>query len=508
MAQPLTHRDAIITPPVVDMAGKPGTVNLISLTSTDGTAGDARPASTGAPATTSEAAVAKPEVRYLNLNSSAAATNADVASSVKRVLNDAAGTMSANQKADFQSSVDQFLKVAQRDGLSADEITRTLDSTSRLLEGRGDQPLDAQKRAWLAESLMHNVANPNRCDQGFHNTCNVTAISKVVMAHDPAKMADIVSSSALNGCYKASDGAIIKLDANSMQPDSEVAGGQTLDNKRNYASQIFDLVAINNYWQRQHPPLTYIEGRPTGQGDTGERLVKSNGAYARDNQGNELHQPFLDCRAMITIGRELGIKTPFLIANQSADAASGMLVGSEKQLGERLQALQGEGRLPAVIFVHSGNKLFTGSYGEGGSGGWHVITVDNYDAKTGTVHISNQWGSANDRTVSVNDLYDATLPPRLWAKGTGVYDRQQYEVYHHYMVNGDGAGLDKNQVQTNTEFSSWLIKQRQEFEKQQHIQGEVDRLQQRLEKAKNSKNHDLIDSLTQQIQHLQENMRQ
>jgi hypothetical protein len=504
MVQPHAATELNMIPPRTDVALTAGKVNLLDV-STVAAGGDNRQLLAGNSGQTPrdiQVASARPE--YLDLSSHAGVSGADASNSLKRVLNDANG-MSAGQKAEFQNSIEQFLTQAKKQGLSPDEITRTLDATSRLLEGKGEQPLNEQNRIWLAESLIHNVANPNRCDQGFHNTCNVTAISKVLMAKDPAKMAEIVSAAALDGCYHASDGVTVKLDANSMQPDTEAIGGQTVDNKRNYASQLFDLVAVNNDWQRQHPPMHYVEGRPTGQGDTGERLLTASGRVATDNQGNELHSPFLNCGAMRTIGKELGIKNQFLIANASAAEASGILVRSDADLGEKLQALKGEGGLPAVIFVHSGNKLFTGSYGEGGSGGWHVITVDAYDEKAGTVHISNQWGAANDRTVSLHTLYDATLPPNKWEKGSGIFDRQQYETYHNYMFSG-GGGLDKNQVVPNTEFAIWLTKQRKSAEIQQQMQHELTQLQAKLDAALGSHNQAKIDKIMRQIHQVQEGL--
>ncbi|MDR3612047.1 MAG: hypothetical protein P4L53_00675 [Candidatus Obscuribacterales bacterium] len=417
--------------------------------------------------------------------------------------------LSAQQKSELDQSISKFLAVAKEKNLSADEISRTLDATSKLLEGKTDddssKALSAQDRAWLAESVMHNVANSQRVDQGFHNTCNITAISKRVMADDPARVAEMVSFVGLHGFYRAADGALIKLDSQSLKPDTEAAGGETEDNKRNYASQVFAVAAINNFWQRQFPPHQYIQHSPTGQGDTGERLINFTGKEEVGSDGKVLDHPNLDCRAMITIGRELGIKDNFLIANSKADAAAGALVDSADGLGKTLETMQNDGRLPAVIFVRTDNKLFTGAYNSGDTGGWHVITVDHYDAQTGNVHISNQWGQANDREVPLNLLYDATLPPALWEKSPGYMDRAQFERYHQYMADG-GAGLDKNGVVSKTDMEIFLQRSRKELQEElpPEVVNKLATLHNRLEKAEAEQDSNTISLIMGEIDYLRQ----
>jgi hypothetical protein len=417
--------------------------------------------------------------------------------------------LSKQQKSELDQSISKFLSVAKEKNLSADEVSRTLDATSRLLEGKTDgdsgKALSPQERAWLAESVMHNVANSQRVDQGFHNTCNITAISKRVMADDPARVAEMVSYVGLHGNYRAPDGAVINLDSQSLKPDSEAAGGETADNKRNYASQVFAVAAINNYWQRQFPPHQYIQHSPAGQGDTGERLINFTGKAEVGNDGKVLDHPNLDCRAMITIGKELGIKDNFLIANSRADAAAGALVDSPEKLGQTLETMQNDGRLPAVIFVRTDNKLFTGKYDSGDTGGWHVITVDHYDAQTGKVHISNQWGQANDREVPLNLLYDATLPPALWEKCPGYLDRDQFERFHQYMADG-GAGLDKNGVVSNTDMEIFLQRSREKLQKElpPEILNKLATLHNRLEKAEADQDSNTISQIMGEIDFLRQ----
>ena len=401
---------------------------------------------------------------------------------LSRLSSDVAQTMDSAHRTEFVNELEGFLAQAKLKNVPPSDLNRTLEATANLLEGHGEKPLSQKDRVWLATSLMHSLNHCDRVDQGFHNTCNVTAISKILMATGAAVVAEMISSTALNGYYRAVDGKRIAIDAQSLEPDKEAVGGETSDAKRNYASQVFDLVAINNYWQRHFPPFSYIQRESTGAGDTGERLLNAFGQAIRSPDGSYFHQPNLDCRAMIAIGRELGIEQDFLVANSKIDGAAGVLVNSEEKLGQTLKNMLNDGH-PAMIFVHSGNKLFTGKYGIGG-GGWHVVTVDSYDASTGKFHLSNQWGARNDQMVSTADLYDSTLPPSDWVRAPGYFNREIFEAYLQQMADG-GAGLDRNQVLLRKDFDSWLTGQKKQM-KEHDIGALLNELEHKLEIARDA----------------------
>ena len=408
--------------------------------------------------------------------------NAAISASEDRLLGDAASKMNDYQRAEFQQEIKGFISQAELKNMPTTEITRTLDATAKLLEGQGANPLDDTKRAWLALTLMHNVGHADRIDQGAHNTCNVTAISKVLMTEDPAQAAEMVSSTALNGYYQAPDGKRISIDAKSLRPDVESTGGETTDSKRNYATQVFDLVSINNHWQRQHPPFSYVQREPTNDNDTGERLLNAWGKETRDENGKVLDHPNLDCRAMSEIGREVGIKETFLIANAKAAEPAGAVIDSPEELAAKIKSMLAEGH-PAMLFVEAGNKLFTGKFDDNAGEGWHVVTVDSYDPSTGKFHMSNQWGAANDQNVSLADLYDATLPPQLWADSKGYYNPEVYQAHQQQLIDG-GSKLEPNQVVPSKQVDRWLDMQKEQMRGE--MMGELDALRQRLEAARSA----------------------
>jgi hypothetical protein len=427
----------------------------------------------------------------------------DLNTALSKLSADAAKTMDSAHRAEFMNELHGFLSQAKLKNLSDDKVVRTLEATAKMLEGVGAKPLNQFDRVALATSLMHNVNHCDRIDQGFHNTCNVTAISKVLLANDPATYAEMLSSTALNSYYQASDGKRISVDAQSLQPDHESASGETMNAKRNYATQIFDLVAINNYWQRRIPPFSYVQRQSTGAGDTGERLLNSFGQPIKTSDGRYLDQPSLDCVAMAKIGTEVGIKENFLIANRATDAGAGAIVSSATQLDETLKDMLSKGH-PAMIFVHSGNKLFTGKYGIGG-GGWHVVTIDSYDPSKKTFHLSNQWGAGNDQDVSAELLYDATLPPSQWAKVPDYFNAKIFQAYHEQMADG-GAGLSTDQVLTRGAFEQFLSTQKDRMQKQD-IDAQLADLQRQLDAARAAGNEAEVHRLQDWIRQTRDGLR-
>ena len=186
--------------------------------------------------------------------------------------------MSPDQAAEVQKDMQAIEN--RKPPLTALQVNNIYNSTSKLLEDPDHtSPLSQSERNQLAASILHNASLRTGVDQGFHNTCNVTTLERRLNVVNPAEAARIVSDVGLTGQFK-SHGETIKLDAASLHADSEASmrfGDKRTDGKRDYASQVFDQATINDYWQRQRPPLYYSQETPTSQSDTGERLRFANG---------------------------------------------------------------------------------------------------------------------------------------------------------------------------------------------------------------------------------------
>jgi hypothetical protein len=179
----------------------------------------------------------------------------------------------------------------KKDGMSADdahkkaqeEVAKTYQQIERLMEKNDKAAVSEQKRIELAEQVMHQAANPTSISQGGYNTCNVTVTEVRAYTVNPSEAARMVSDVALTGEY-TSNGTPpthVKIDKDSLQPHGEAKENPPADGSRSYASQLFEVTAVNLYYAKEHanggPDIHYEqhEGKKGAKpaADNGERLV-------------------------------------------------------------------------------------------------------------------------------------------------------------------------------------------------------------------------------------------
>lgn len=312
----------------------------------------------------------------------------------------------------------------QNPPLSQDEIAKTYDQVSKLLESRGEQPVSQSDRVKLAEQVLHQAAHPNEVRQGQHGTCNVATVENRIYYRDPSAAARVVTEAATTGQVTMADGRVVQVPATSLQPDREGAHHPSPDGERSHASQIFQVVAVNDRYDRLNrsttPPgqIRYEQDTPAGPNDTGERLWDYSTTPRRpatDAAGNQLSPPGVPTGELQNISNDITGRTEqnFAIVNGRYGDANTVKVKSAEELGQTLEQMKREGRLPAIIWVDAQNEPFftdSGAGTNGGSGGAHVVTITDYDPATGRAQVDNQWDQADDHQVSIHDLYRATLP--------------------------------------------------------------------------------------------------
>ena len=82
---------------------------------------------------------------------------------------------------------------------------------------------------------------------------------------------------------------------------------------------------------------------------------------------------------------------------QTRDGVTG--VHSQAELQAKLNDAKANHKLPVVVYVDTRNEPFYTDSGRGiagGSGGDHVVTITDYDEKTGNVCIDNEWHKGAD----------------------------------------------------------------------------------------------------------------
>lgn len=301
----------------------------------------------------------------------------------------------------FLDDLQTFEDRAKEDGLREEEIRKTYENLNKLLEAN-DGKLPKHQNIAIAEQIAHHLANPSNIDQGGHLTCNVTTLQERMFTTNPATATDMIVQGALTGQYVAADGKVIKLDPSNYVPGREELDRIPQDGSRSNASQIFQAVALNDIFQRQNPPLTYVQGRPgeNGPGDSGERLVNADGKVVANFGG--LGTKDMNDEAKRLIGEAFCINN---VASGFGDGPTSFK--TEQEMIDFIKKAQAEGDLPLSIVVDANHPLFGAGIENGGFAG-HVVSITDYNPATGQVKISNQWGSGGDKWVSAKDLYAAT----------------------------------------------------------------------------------------------------
>ena len=428
--------------------------------------------------------------------------------------------MTTDQAAEVQKDMKAIEN--RKPPLTADQVNKIYDSTSKLLENpNNSSPLSADERNQLAGSILHNASLRTGLDQGFHNTCNVTTLERRLNITNPAEAARIVSEVGLTGEYKSlKDGKMIKLDAASLSEDREsklAFGDARTDGKRDYASQIFDQATINDYWQHQKPPLYYSQRAPEGQSDTGERLRFANHQEVPGPDGKPMRQPALSTDAMAEIGKSLGFTGQYIISNAEVGGPNNTDGSSKVHNYQEFSDALTSGKPPAIIMVNANDKLFGGTGDNGGSGGWHVVNVSDYQAgPPAKIFMTNQWGSENNKWVNVSDLYNATLPSNAGrvdqngqggsdrGQGQGGSDRGQDQGGKGGWSRNDGVMRDEDYRKWRQDLfdKSWKNSDENPLKKNPQLdpQAQIEPLQAMLKEAQNKNESFQVEIIQKQIQ--------
>jgi hypothetical protein len=286
------------------------------------------------------------------------------------------------------------------DGLSAEEVSKTMEITAQLLNSdTGAVP--AQDRINAAQGIMHHAAHPESVDQGFHGTCNVATIENMAFSENPSRAAQMISEVALTGQWTAPDGKQIKVDTNSLTPGAEERTFPPSDGARSYASQLYQVTALNDLGQRENPPIYFSQRRSSSRSDTGEYWTDASGKVIQPFGGLTVNEIAEESKRLLPGDNSV------LIVNDGANYQDGSVFSfnSEKDLGDRLVDLKSKDDLPIIMAVNGSDPVFGGTSPENGIN--HVICIRDIDTSTNPprVKIDNQWGKSSDGWMSLSDLY-------------------------------------------------------------------------------------------------------
>lgn len=340
------------------------------------------------------------------------------------------------ERARFQANMEAFEQRARERNLPPDEVAKTYHQLETLLEHEGNRPTTEAQRRVIASQVMDQAAHPTTVDQGDHSTCNVTTVESRLYTRNPAEAARLVTEVSTTGQFTARDGTVVRVPPDSIRPDHQAVHIPPPEGERSHASQIFQVTALNMYYQTE--PYTYTDGRgrqhvvppggmsyeqhrqrPGDPNDAGERLIDTTRRPPRTIS----RSPDITDDGIVRVNNRLtgeaGTDTVISHAgNCYGDSTRVATVQNEEQLNDRIAQAARDGKLPIIVRVETSNQPWlrdSGNGSAGGSGGAHVISITGYEAgPPARVQVDNQWGETTDyqgtNTLSVHDLYLSMRP--------------------------------------------------------------------------------------------------
>lgn len=318
--------------------------------------------------------------------------------------------------------------------ITVTDVADTYRNLSRLLDSNSKTPpvTSLEERAALARQILTQAAEPETIRQGMHNTCSVASIESVVYTRHPARAASMLADLALTGKFTGAYGVQLQ-----MNPHPQDFRGkdycQMRDGTRSYASELFQLAAVNLLYQElpDQRNLRYEQSYvlPEKHGhETGEGLYKYENGKREKIANSPLILPFAyrDVEYSIT-GFE---KTSSLLGNakylKPASEELGCIsdgvtmFATELELEHQLAAIKAQNGFPVIISVNTGNEPFVHDNPGSASlpGDQHAITIRDYlPGNPSKVLFDNEWYRKDNHdtlrtAVTVHQLYLSTFKPK------------------------------------------------------------------------------------------------
>lgn len=332
---------------------------------------------------------------------------------------------------EFDKLSAQFKERASQQDISEEAQLATYKSLQKMISNPeiSEAKVGQTERMKAALEFMYHAADPSTIDQGTHGTCNVSTIEHRMISKYPEKVADLLAQVSLTGKWTAPDGKIIDIDDQSLVPGDEERHYPPQNGNRSFASQIFQVTALNDLGQRGElfgsdgKPVHYFQDIRDESSDLNS--VRLYGDYLKFDKSGELAEfrGVKDDTTQKELSRMTGETAPHVIVNIEKDRGRGegvIHINSEQKLLNELLQLKGspnkENDLPAILAVFTWKPPFNQDPGVA-----HVISIsDLRQTSDGNwqVYLDNQWGKSsgwgkpdgNDGWYPLSEIYEASKP--------------------------------------------------------------------------------------------------
>ncbi len=338
-------------------------------------------------------------------------------------------TFSKDEQAYLRDQMRQFETRAWANSIGKDEVAQTYGEIARILKAQGQVPLTPELRKQVAREVLRHCAIPTIISQGAHNTCNVTAIESRTYSLYPAKAAKLVADIATSGEHRTKNGIRVALDERSLVPDREALHSIPERGERDFATQLFNLAAVNIWYSAVKPGRRYeqetkvVDGEPVYE----EQVVDYKGGKRTPvldpSTKKPLDGPYLSADQIAFISDAVvGRHEPFAVLSMGAKSLSlpdekhpsvhAADIVDEPHLPGILDALKRNRLLPAIAAVDTSVNPLNADSGLAlyGNGGGHVINIADYQTgKNPRASIDNEWSAKEDHLNGSVDAHELFL---------------------------------------------------------------------------------------------------
>ena len=356
--------------------------------------------------------------------------------------------------------MDTFEKKASENQLSKNEVANTYQQINRILSCAGDKPLTPELRKQVVGETLRHCADPEIISQGGHNTCNVTAVQVRAYSLHPSKAAKLIADVATTGQYTTETGIKVKLDKESIVPDKEARESMPEQGHRDYATQLFNLTAVNIWYGAAKPDWHYQQiiekDEKTHKENVREEIVERSGGKEKPVLNpftkKPLDSPTLGADQIAFINDAIVgkhepnavltyVRSSVLLPGEKEQKVHAAVVGNKGLAGENdfqslVQKLKDTHQLPAIAAVNTGVFPLNEDDGSGIYGyesGGHVVSITDFaGGKKPHVSVDNEWSPKEDHpknTVAMHDVY-LCMGGQDEAMKDAAYDSIDAEVKH------------------------------------------------------------------------------
>ena len=290
--------------------------------------------------------------------------------------------------------------------LEAKVVKATYENVEKLLTESTSEPDKA--RAQILEStalqIIRLANEPRLTSQADHPTCTMGSLEYYYWKKFPDEASRLIAESVLNhGKFVTGDGTTIKLTDTDMKPEAQSLEvphpfGYEEFPPRSYASQVFQMMAPNIYWQRQTTDLT---GRYTPQGSITYRMSKTGDELVKKSWGSHFDRlddgPYVaTAKILEDIGHQIG--GPRTVPNV---IEWGTQFPTREDFVSAILAFNHEPVIVAIDIDNWNDRTKPAKYTS------HAITIDGVAPGISTALYHNTHGRFYDHPVSITKLYEA-----------------------------------------------------------------------------------------------------